>query len=373
MSRRDLRRTLWAIAALLTIAPFAASQAEDWSAERAKLIAAAENEGEIELFSQPNLAARNFIAAEWAKAFPRIKLSITATPGSQIVGRVRLERQAGKYLWDVIMTGSNIGFDMVKEGFVDPLAPELRDPAIDDPKIWGGWDQAYVDNGNKYVFSTNFALKSPVYNALKLSPDKVKKEGVRILFDPGLKSKIYWHDPNVPGPGAQFAFYLARRFSADELRRFITEQNPIFVPDQNQVIDALAHGAAWLALGPGNSHALLEPYIKAGVPIDLRKFGNAPELNDITLGGSTIWIMKNRPHPNGARLFINWLLSKDIQAGFAKATEQNSRRVDVASVADADGTPVPGAHYVAPQDEANATTLDKAIAEVGEMRKAAQH
>ncbi len=362
-----------AIALLFAIIPLAPSHAEDWSAERTKLVAAAEQEGEIDFFSQPNLAARNFIAAAWAKDFPKIKLSITATSGAQIVGRVRLERQSGKFLWDLVMTGSNIGFDMVKEGFVDPFAPELRDPAVNDPKIWGGWDEAYVDTANTYVFSTNLALKSPVYNALKLSPDKVKKEGVRILFDPTLKGKIYWHDPNVPGPGAQFAFYLMRRFSEDEVRRFINEQKPVFVTDQNQVIDALAHGTAWLALGPGNSHALMEPYIKAGVPIDLRKFGNAPELNDITLGGSTIWVMKNRPHPNGTRLFINWLLSKNVQEGFSKATEQNSRRIDVASVADADGTPVPGAHYVAPQDEANAAALDKSITEVGEMRKAAQH
>jgi ABC-type Fe3+ transport system substrate-binding protein len=117
----------------------------------------------------------------------------------------------------------------------------------------------------------------------------------------------------------------------------------------------------------------MEPYIKAGVPIDLRKFGNSPELNDITLGGSTMWVMKNRPHPNATRLFVNWFLSKDVQDGFSKATEQNSRRIDVASVTDADGTPIPAAHYVAPQDEANAEALDKSITHVGEMRKAAQH
>ena len=116
----------------------------------------------------------------------------------------------------------------------------------------------------------------------------------------------------------------------------------------------------------------MEPYIKAGVPIDLRKFGNAPEFNDITLGGSTIWVMKDRPHPNAARLFINWMLSKNVQAGFAKATEQNSRRNDVPSVADTDGTPVPGARYVAPQDEANDPLLQKAVAEIGDIRKAAQ-
>ncbi|HEY3918875.1 MAG TPA: extracellular solute-binding protein [Stellaceae bacterium] len=358
-------------AALLVLLPVASSRGADWATERASLAAAAAKEGELDLFSQPNLAARTFLAAAWAKAYPQIKLSITATAGSQIVGRVRIERAAQKYLWDVVMTGSTIGFEMAKDGFVDPFLRELRDPAVSDPAIWGGWDQAFVDNAKAYVFSTNLALKSPVYNALKLSPDKVAKEGLQILFDPVLKGKIYWHEPSVPGPGQQFAFYLARRFSEDELRRFIRDQKPVFVADQNQVIDALAHGAAWMGLGPGNSHALLEPYIKAGVPIDLRKFGNAPELNDITLGGSTLWVMKNRPHPNATRLFVNWLLSKAVQEGFAKATEQNSRRSDVPSVADADGTPVPGAHYVAPQEEANMPLMDKALAEVAAIRKSA--
>ncbi|HEV8015570.1 MAG TPA: extracellular solute-binding protein [Stellaceae bacterium] len=367
---RQVGRCL-ALAGLLVAAPLAASRAEDWAAERAKLVAAAEKEGEIDFFSQPNLAARTFLGTEWPKAFPQIKLTLIATEGAQIVGRVRIERQSEKYLWDVMMTGSTIGFELAKDGFVDPLLPELRDPAVNDPPIWGGWDQAFVDNAKTDVFSTNFALKSPVYNALKLAPETVAREGLQILFDPALKGKIYWHEPAVPGPGQQFAFYLARRFGADDLKRFILDQQPVFVADQNQVIEALAHGSAWLALGPGNSHALMEPYIKAGVPIDLRKFGNAPELNDITLGGSTLWVMKNRPHPNAARLFVNWLSSKDVQAGFAKATEQNSRRSDVASIADADGTPAPGAHYVAPQEEANVPAMEKALAEIAAIRKSA--
>ena len=69
-----------------------AAHAADWPTERTQLVAAAEKEGEVDIFSQPNLAARTFIAAEWAKAFPQIKLSVTATEGSQIVGRIRIER-----------------------------------------------------------------------------------------------------------------------------------------------------------------------------------------------------------------------------------------------------------------------------------------
>ena len=217
------RRACLLLAAALIALPLASSRADDWHAERTRLVAAAQQEGAITFFSQPNLAARNFIASEWAKAYPDIKLSITATPGAQIVGRIRIERQSQKYLWDIIMTGSVIGFGMTKEGFTDPFLPELRDPDVNQPAIWGGWDQALVDNAKTYVFSPNLALKSPVYNALKLSPDKVAKEGLQILFDPALKGKIYWHEPGVPGPGQQFAFYLARRFSDDDLCRFIVD------------------------------------------------------------------------------------------------------------------------------------------------------
>ena len=380
---KNASRTVRALAlSALLVLPFASAGAQSpdhprnevsgdrgWPAERAQLISAAEQEGELLLFSQPNRAARDFLAREWALAFPKIKLSISAFPGDQLQVRMRTERNAGKYLWDLIFTGSTIGFDLVKDGYIDPFLPELRDPDIAKPEIWGGWDEAFVDLDKKNVFSTNVALKSPVYDALKLSPDKVRSAGLKILFDPALKEKIIWHEPNVPGPGAQFAFYLKNRLSDDELRRFIVDQKVSFVAQQNQVIEALARGTAWLGLGPGNSRALIDPYVKAGVNVDIRKFGNAPELNDVTIGGSTLFVVKNRPHPNTTRLFLNWLLSREVQAGFAKATEQNSRRVDVPSVADADGTPVPGAHYVSPQREENVRALDAAVAFVGEVRK----
>jgi iron(III) transport system substrate-binding protein len=359
-----------AVAALLSV-PLASAAAQGWPAERASLVAAAEQEGEIILFSQPNRAAREFLATEWAKAFPKIKLSISAFPGEQFQPRVRIERGAGKYLWDIVFTGSTIGFDLAQDGFLDPVLPEMRDPDIAKPGTWGGWDEAFVDLAKKNVFSTNVALKSPVYDGLKLSPDQVKAAGLKILFDPVLKEKIVWHDPSVPGPGAQFAFYLRNRLSDADLRRFIVEQKVTFVSTQNQVIEALARGTAWMGLGPGNSRALIDPYVKAGVNVEIRKFDNRPELNDVTIGGSTLFVVKNRPHPNATRLFINWLLSRDVQHGFAKATEQNSRRTDVPSVADADGTPVRGAKYVAPQREENIAALNKAVDFVTEVRKSA--
>ena len=356
------------VAGVVVAMPLGAT-AQGWEAEKAKLVAAAEAEGEMILFSQPNRAARDFLAAEWGKAYPKIKLSISAFQGQELEPRMKLERGSGKFLWDLVFTGSTIGFDLTKDGFIEPFLDEIVDPDIKRPEIWGGWDEAFVDRDKKYVFSTNVALKSPVYDAKKLAPEKVAKSGLKILFDPELKDRIMWHEPGVPGPGAQFAFYLRQRLSDDEIKRFIVEQRVKFAAQQNQVIEALARGTAWMGLGPGNSRALIAPYVQAGVNVDIRKFGPSPELNDVTIGGSTLFVVKNRPHPNATKLFLNWLLSQDVQAGFAKATEQNSRRTDVASVADADGTPVKGAKYISPQREENIQALDEAVALIDKIRK----
>jgi len=39
--------------------------------------------------------------------------------------------------------------------------------------------------------------------------------------------------------------------------------------------------------------------------------------------------MKNPPHPNGTKVFVNWLLSKEGQEIFSRAIGQGTRRLDV--------------------------------------------
>jgi ABC-type Fe3+ transport system substrate-binding protein len=55
--------------------------------------------------------------------------------------------------------------------------------------------------------------------------------------------------------------------------------------------------------------------------------------------------MKNAPHPNAARLFINWLLSSDGQTSWATVTTNNSRRLDV-PVGDPERYAAPEIDYV---------------------------
>ena len=39
-------------------------------------------------------------------------------------------------------------------------------------------------------------------------------------------------------------------------------------------------------------------------------------------------LFNNAPHPNAAKVFINWILSKDAQSDWSKRAVSNSRRLD---------------------------------------------
>jgi ABC-type Fe3+ transport system substrate-binding protein len=67
------------------------------------------------------------------------------------------------------------------------------------------------------------------------------------------------------------------------------------------------------------------------------------------------------PHPNATKVFVNWILTKDVQAKLMVATKLNSRRTDVPPGAP-DRVLRPGIKYLNPQSEAFAPYQKKAEA-----------
>jgi ABC-type Fe3+ transport system substrate-binding protein len=353
------------VAALLALAA-APAPAQDFKAEWAKLVAAAETEGALTLHSQPNQAFRNFIQTEFAKAYPKIALTVDALPETQFWARIRTERQAEKYLWDMSVGGSSTGYTLSKEGIVDPLQPELIDPDVNRPELWGGWDEAFMDVEKKYVFSITAYVASPFYNAGAISPEKVAREGFKLLLEPEYKGKVYWVDPTVPGAGRNYIQLLKTQFGDEAFRRFVTDQ--VVIAAQHQVIENMARGVALVAVGPP-VRGLMKPYEQAGVKLDLRTFGTGPNVAVLSAGGSGVYVYNRRPHPAATRVFVNWLLSRDVQYALAKVLDQRSRRQDVPETADAESIPQKGVKYFSPQREENIQLQEELMKLVADIRK----
>src|SRR6185437_1378638 len=261
-----MRKTLvWAGSALLLAiavwaTPAAAQSSDQVAAAKAewdRTVAAAEKEGSVVINSQPNLVWRDFILREFAKAYPKIQLNFSMIPSGQFVARVRVERQAGKYLWDLGAAGAAAGFALYKDGAIAPLLPELILTEVNNPKAWGGWNEAFVDTQRKYVFSMSAFVLSPYYNAAHVPSDKVAQLGLRVMLDPLYAGKTAWQDPAVPGSGQSYAT-LMRTLGDDDLRKLLVDQKAMLFAQQQQVIEAMARGTAWFGIGPSVS-SLIAP------------------------------------------------------------------------------------------------------------------
>ena len=218
------RRVFWLAAAVAStiLIRTATASAQDWKAEWDKVVAAANAEGTLVLDSQPNIEMRKYVQDEWAKAYPKIALSVSTTPGTQFLALIRTERSVDKYLWDASVSSVTTAYTLYHESILDPLQPEFILPDVKNPVTWGGWDNVFMDKAGKYVFGMSAALKSPYYNTAKVSADEVAKLGLKTLLDPAYKGKILWHDPLVSGSGQTFAYVLRTRLG----RRSAQEADP---------------------------------------------------------------------------------------------------------------------------------------------------
>jgi ABC-type glycerol-3-phosphate transport system substrate-binding protein len=144
----------------------------------------------------------------------------------------------------------------------------------------------------------------------------------------------------------------------DDTKKIVVDQKSIFYQNTGQGTEAMVRGSAVITLGIRVDKES-EPYEKAGLKFDFRRIGNTAETAYETTGGSVLAMINRPPHPNVAKLFANWLLSKEVQTEFTKADQFNSIRADVPPI-DPAGVPQKGQNYLEVQKESMVAEKQKA-------------
>ncbi|HEY1505835.1 MAG TPA: extracellular solute-binding protein, partial [Stellaceae bacterium] len=190
-------------------------------------------------------------------------------------------------------------------------------------------------------------------------PEKIEAEGAKVFLDPLLKKKVIWNDPLLPGSGETFALVMRKLLGDDGLKTFI-ESQVVFTANMMDLVDKMARGQYAMSLGP-TLDSFMKRYKDAGLDFDIRPLGNAPALGAYSnSGGSNLILMKDAPHPNAMKAFVNWMLSKDIATRLAKAQNQDTNRGDVPSQLPANEQALAGVTYIEPQREAAVAELHAA-------------
>src|SRR5207237_10304396 len=131
------------------------------------------------------------------------------------------------------------------------------------------------------------------------------------------------------------ALRMTRPADAEQiLRKLLVDQEPIFLRDTRQMTEGLVRGKYVMAT-TGVEETLLNEFKKQGVGTSIK----ATEVPEFTYGGAvdSLFRFRNAPHPNVAKLFANWIFTKEGQTIYYTAYDppRNSRRKDV-SVNDQD-------------------------------------
>ena len=120
-------------------------------------------------------------------------------------------------------------------------------------------------------------------------------------------------------------FYYHPELGPKFIRRFFSEMDITLFRNIRQAVDWLATGRFAMCFFCRGTEILKAQ--KQGLPVD--EFGFMKEGAALTSQSGTVSLVNKAPHPNAAKVFINWLLSREGQLTVQRVLSANSLRVDI--------------------------------------------
>jgi len=325
-------RRLTIIAFVLSIAsmllPTSVRPQDSWQAEWDKTLKSAEQEGQV---TYSGCGSHEFLG-EFQKKFPRIKVESVAASCSEVISRIMAERRAGKFLTDVIRFGLTSAHTFYRSKILQPIASSFILPEVKDTSKWWLKKHHYSDPEGKYLLvpAASVYVRFASYHTALVNPSEFKSYWD--LLNPKWKSKIVATDVKV-GEGRNGARFLYHHpdLGPQYLRRLFSEMEVTFSRDYRQAVDWLAQKrfALWLF---SQSDDTLDAKDQ-GLSVQILDTNSFKETAGLDATGGAYALMDKLPHPNAARILVNWLLSREGQIAMQRDPEAaglaDSLRIDI--------------------------------------------
>jgi ABC-type Fe3+ transport system substrate-binding protein len=233
------------------------------------------------------------------------------------------------YALDVYIGGTSSGTTMKQLRALDPVEPLLVLPEVTDRANWldNRLDWADTEKQLNFVF-VNLAKEVMAFDPRQAQVEDLDE--VSELLDPRWKGKIVINDPTLSaGPGKTTMIWIWAVMGpekATEFMRGLKSQAGAVSRDERQVIEWVARGRYPVLVAPNDSilQALAHEGLRVGLVPGIKDYGTF-----ITASSGSLTYLNRAPHPNAAKVFVNWVLSREGQTAYSLGTKQPSRRVDV--------------------------------------------
>jgi iron(III) transport system substrate-binding protein len=278
-----------------------------------KLVAAAQKEGEVVLYTTLIV---DQIVRPMIKAFRShiggIDVKFVRADSSQLVVKLINEGRAGRVQADIWHLSDGLQ-PLLQENLVAPLdLPSARDLPPE-----------FVDRKGNWV-GTNLSTRSLAYNTQLVPTEQVPRTH-QDLLDPRWKGQFVWHPNSIAGGYGFIGVVLKSMGEENGLRylRKLAEQNIVPLPvAARAVLDRVIAGEYPVGLDMNSSHAAISAAL--GAPVRF------VPLDPVTMTMQIAGISRGAPHPNAAKLFLDFIIARAGQEVFREA-DYIPMRPDVAA------------------------------------------
>src|SRR5262245_53485069 len=311
----------------------AAESKTNWQAEWERTLQAAKKEGALSLYMYQGEGELGAMAQQFQKKFPEINVTVTPGRGNTFAPKIMAERRAGKYLVDAYIAGATTAYEVFYRGKIlnSVRAALILPEVIDESKWWLG-QHHYIDPENQYIFVYIGNVSEYVsYHTKSLEAGEIRSYWD--FLQPKWKGRILSRDPKISGSqriGLR-GFYHTPELGGEFIRRLYGEVDVTLTQEIRQATDWLAHGKFAICFFCSE---ILK--VKAqGLPVDEFRTAQWKESRAISAGNmGSIVLPSQPPHPNAARVFVNWLLSREGQTLFQRTVNtpynsEESLRTDI--------------------------------------------
>jgi len=303
----------------------AAESRPAWQAEWEKTVKAAEEEGALVIYMTQ--AFEPAFRKGFQKKFPKIKISMVTGRGPELSQRVMSLRRAEKFAVDLYVSGNISPLTVFHRAkILEPIKPFLLLPEVLDTSGWYEGKHHYDDPENRFIFVFEGTPRSGeiTFNTKMVNPSEIKSYWD--LLNPKWKGKIVSVDPLLSGPisAAQIFFYKHPDLGAEFIRRFHADTDITILRSNEQLMDWLSAGKYAFGIGARD----VDTAMMQGLPLNQFLPGSLKEGSSVTAYNGTLSFFNHAPHPNAAKVAVNWLLSREGQSTWLDSNQKTGGLYD---------------------------------------------
>ena len=304
-SRRDVLKGSTAAAFTLYAAPLRAAPPPA-DAIGPALIEAAKKEGKLAFYTAMDLAFAERLGKTFEAKFPGVAVRVERSGAERIFTRIDQEYSSNIRVVDVVNTADQAHCIVWKRnGWLAPYLPE---------DVAKHFDKSYYDPDGLHA-TTRILISPLAYNTNLVKKEDAPKSFADLL-DPKWAGKLVKAHPAYSGTIMNATFQIARDLGWDYFEK-LAKQRVMQVQSATDTPKRISLGErAVMVDGAGY---LVIRYKEEGQPVEIVY---PAEGTPLATGPSAVF--KAAPNPNAARLFQNWMHSREGQQLIVDVASQYS-------------------------------------------------